>query len=224
MTWPRRCPRSWQPVHVQAGDTSERLVLGHLRHIDADLARRVADGLGLAKLPAAPKAAVSPQDMPPSPALRLIDKTPPTLQGRAIGILVDDGSDARTVSALRKAATDAGATVKIVAPKVGGARLKGGRHLPADGKLDGMPSVIFDAVAVVLSQAAGEKLASEAAAVDWLRGHTGVRFTSGRAGAHVSLPTVLRGRWAGRVPAKRRVLACTIAWNALVPKARCCCR
>lgn len=153
---------------VETADVRER-VIGHLRHIDADLARRVADGLGLVKLPAAPKAAVPPQDMPPSPALRLIDKTPPTLQGRAIGILVDDGSDARTVAALRKAVEAEGAVVKLVAPRIGGIAARGGKPLPADGRLDGMPSVIFDAVAVVLAPAAGEKLASEAAAVDWLR-------------------------------------------------------
>lgn len=144
-------------------------VVGHLRHVDAGLARRVADGLGMDALPPAPKPALPPQDLPPSPALRLIDKTPPMLQGRAIGILVDDGSDARTVAALRKAAEAEGAAVKIVAPKIGGAKLRGGKHMPADGKLDGMPSVIFDAVAVMLAPAAGETLAAEAAAVDWLR-------------------------------------------------------
>jgi catalase len=153
---------------VETADIRARMV-GHLQHIDADLARRVADGLGMVAVPPAPTAAVSPVDQPPSPALRLIDKTPPTLLGRAIGILVDDGSDATLVTALRKAAEAAGAAVKIVAPKIAGAKLKGGKLLPADGKLDGTPSVVFDAVAIVLSQAAGERLASEAGAVDWVR-------------------------------------------------------
>jgi catalase len=52
-----------------------------------------------------------------------------TLKGRSVGILVDDGSDAAAVAALRKAAEAAGAMVKIVAPKVGGAKL--GRQTPA---------------------------------------------------------------------------------------------
>jgi catalase len=56
-----------------------------------------------------------------------------------------------------------------VAPKVGGARLDNGKHLPADGQLAGTPSLVFDAVAVVLGDVAGKRLAKEAAAVDFVR-------------------------------------------------------
>ncbi|QNH17796.1 catalase HPII [Xanthomonas sp. SS] len=143
-------------------------VVGHLRHVDQALAQRVADGLGMDALPPAPPAAVAPQDMPPSPALQLIGKMKHTLQGRAIGILVHDGSDAATVKALQKAARDAGATVKIVAPKVGGAKLSDGKKLAADGQLAGTPSFVFDAVAVVLSAEAGKQLSKESAAVDFV--------------------------------------------------------
>ena len=96
-------------------------VVGHLRNIDADLARRVADGLGMDTLPPAQKAAAAVLDLPPSPALQIIGKMKPTLEGRVVGILIDDGSDAATIKALRKAAETAGATVKLVAPRVGGA-------------------------------------------------------------------------------------------------------
>jgi catalase len=144
-------------------------VVGHLRHVDADLARRVARGLALDALPPAPPAAVKPQDRPPSPPLQIIGKMKATLAGRQVGILVDDGSDAAAVKALRKAAEEAGASVKIVAPKVGGAKLSDGREQGADGQLAGTPSVVFDAVAMVLSSAAGKALAKEAAAVDWVR-------------------------------------------------------
>ena len=80
-----------------------------------------------------------------------------------------DGSNGTTVANLRKALEKAGATVKIVAPKVGGAVLKDGTLLPADGQLQGTPSVVFDAVASILSPEMGEQLAKEAAAVDWFR-------------------------------------------------------
>ncbi|KAF1695249.1 catalase HPII [Pseudoxanthomonas jiangsuensis] len=153
---------------VETAHVREAMV-GHLRHIDPDLARRVADGLGLDALPPAPPARVPPQDLPPSPALRIIDRMKDTLQGRCVGILVHDGSDAAAVAALRKAAEKAGATVKIVAPKLGGALLSNGRRLAADGQLAGTPSVVFDAVALVLSKEAGAMLAKEAAAVDWVR-------------------------------------------------------
>ncbi|TDK33206.1 catalase [Luteimonas terrae] len=144
-------------------------VVGHLRHVDADLAQRVADGLGMDALPPAPEARVEAKDMPLSPALRIIDRMRDTLQGRCVGILVHDGSDAGTVKALRKAAEADGATVKIVAPKLGGAKLSDGTRLPADGQLAGTPSTVFDAVALVLSADGGRQLTREAAAVDWVR-------------------------------------------------------
>jgi catalase len=142
-------------------------MVGHLRNIDADLAQRVADGLAL-PLPDAPTPAMPVQDMAPSPALQIIGKMRDTLVGRAIGILVADGSDGTAIESLRKAVTDAGASVKIVAPKVGGATLADGTLLPADGQLAGTPSVMFDAIAVVLSAAGAQMLCSEAAALDFV--------------------------------------------------------
>ena len=144
-------------------------VVGHLIHIDPDLAQRVANGLGMANLPAAPLAAAPVQDLPLSPATRLIDRMKPTLDGRCVGILVADGSNAETIGALRKALEKVGASVKIVAPKVGGATLSDGTLLPADGQLAGTPSMVFDAVASVLTTEMGEQLSREAAAVDWFR-------------------------------------------------------
>ena len=59
--------------------------------------------------------------------------------------------------------------MKIVAPKVGGAKLADGAMLPADGQLAGTPSVIFDAVAIVLSAEGAKTLSMESAAIDFVR-------------------------------------------------------
>jgi catalase len=59
--------------------------------------------------------------------------------------------------------------VKIVAPKVGGAKLADGSKLAADGQLAGTPSVNFDAVAVILSDDGAKSLLGEAAAIDFVR-------------------------------------------------------
>ena len=150
-------------VHIR------QAMVGHLRHIDLSLAERVAAGLGMSDLPPAPPAAAPVQDMPPSPALQLIGKMTGSPEGRSIGILFADGSDAATVKALRDAAQAAGASVKLVAPKVGGARLSDGSWQAADGQLAGMPSVVFDAVALVLSEEGAGKLAGESAAIDFVR-------------------------------------------------------
>ncbi len=144
-------------------------VVGHLIQVDPELAQRVATGLALPAMPPAPPAAEPVQDLPPSLALRIIDRMKPTLQGRCIGILVADGSNGDTIATLRKAVEKAGATVKIVSPKIGGAKLRDGTLLPADGQLQGTPSTVFDAVASVITSEMGEMLSRESAAVDWFR-------------------------------------------------------
>src|SRR5476649_254762 len=144
-------------------------MVGHLRHIEEDLANRVASGLALGKMPDAPKAAAPILKMDPSPALQIIGKMKDTLMGRAIGILIADGSDGTNINKIKKAATDANATVKIIAPKVGGATLADGSMLAADGQLAGTPSVLFDAVAVILSDEGAKELSMEGAAIDFVR-------------------------------------------------------
>jgi catalase len=91
-----------------------------------------------------------------------------TLDGRVIGILVADGSDGAVIDKVRKAAVEAGAKVKIVAPRVGGAKLANGSLLEADGQLAGMPSVLFDAIAVILSGEGAKLLTRESAAIDFI--------------------------------------------------------
>ncbi|MCK0512875.1 catalase [Aromatoleum buckelii] len=143
-------------------------MVAQLRNIDEDLARRVADGLALDQLPDAPAPAVPVQDLPPSPSLQIIGKMKDTLEGRVVGVLVADGSDGAQIEAVRKAALAAGAMVKIVAPKIGGAKLADGTRLSANGQLGGMPSVMFDAIAVVLSDAGAQLLSGESAAIDFV--------------------------------------------------------
>jgi catalase len=142
-------------------------ILANLQNVDADLAARVAFGLNM-DLPAPSAPAAPPQDMDPSPALRIVGKYPETLKGRSVGILVTDGADGAVVAALRKAAEAEGASVKIVAPKIGGVKLKDGKTLPVDGQLAGSPSVIFDAVALVLSEDGCTQLLGESAATDFV--------------------------------------------------------
>ncbi|MDZ4362577.1 catalase [Brevundimonas sp.] len=143
-------------------------VLGNLRNVDQTLAQRAAEGLGV-DLPKANAAASEPYDMDDSPALRIVGKYPDTLKGRAVGILVSDGADGAVIDAVKAAAEGAGATVKIVAPKIVGVKLKGGKRLKADGQLAGTPSVMFDAVAIVLSKAGCADLLTEGAAIDFAK-------------------------------------------------------
>ena len=163
-------------------------MVAHLLVIDEALAQRVADGLGLDKLPAPATPALPVQDLPPSAALSIIDNAKDTLAGRCVAILVDNGSDGAAIAGLKKAVLDAGARVKIVAPKVGGVTLANGKKLAVDGQLAGTPSVLFDAVALVLSDAAGKALAREGAAVDFVRDAFGhLKVIAADAGAQAVL-------------------------------------
>ena len=141
-------------------------MLGQLRNVNDDLAARVADGLGVV-LPKALPPAKQPFDMPPSDALSILKHKAP-VDGRCLAILLAEGSDGAVVDRLRKAAKAARAKVKLIAPKVGGVNLKDGTHLAADESIDGAPSVLFDAVALVLTDAAATALSREKAAVDFV--------------------------------------------------------
>ena len=144
-------------------------MLGNLVNVDPDLAKRVADGLNM-PLPKASATAAPVLDMDPSPALRIIGgpREVHTLEGRKVGVLVADGSDAAEVNGLVKVVTKAGGKAIIIAPKIGGAKLSDGSLLPADGQLAGTPSVMVDAIAVVLSEAGCAALLKEAAAVQFV--------------------------------------------------------
>ena len=171
---------------VETAAVRERVV-GHLRNIDQGLAQRVSDALGMERLPPAPPPAAPVRDLPLSPALRIIDRMKPTLQGRCIGILVAEGSDRKQITALRDAARKAGAQVKLVAPQLR-IKLADGKAIDVDGQLAGTPSVLFDAVAGVLAPEQARELAKQAAAVDWFRdafGHLKAIAACGGTRAHL---------------------------------------
>ena len=142
-------------------------MVANLRNVDEDLAKRVADGLGIA-LPKKAPAAREPVEMSCSDALSIHKNMKATLEGRSVGILVADGSDAATLAAVTKAVEAAKGRAVIIAPKIGGAKMSDGKIQRADGQLAGCPSQIFDAVAILLSEAGCASLIKEAAAVQFV--------------------------------------------------------
>lgn len=140
-------------------------VIARLRNIDEDLAKRVADGLGI-DLPKKAKAAKEPVDLGTSNALSIQKNAKATLEGRKVGILFDEGSNKETIDRLVADIEKAGGTSFLVAPKIGPLKVKGGT-LKADGQLAGTPSVMFDAVVAILMPERAEKLAQDVGAVAW---------------------------------------------------------
>ena len=153
---------------VDRTDIRERMV-ANLRNVDDEFAAMVADGLGLADLPPASTPARSPiSDLAPSPALSILRNTVPTFDGRKLGILVTDGTDARMLAALVSAAEVEGAVVDLIAPKIGGIAASDKSLHPAHQKIDGGPSVLYDAVAIIPSLKGAALLAEQSAAKDFV--------------------------------------------------------
>ncbi|KHK90742.1 catalase [Novosphingobium malaysiense] len=144
-------------------------VIGHLRNIDEGLAGKVCEAIGLPEMPEAIKPAREPiTDLPESPALSILKNSPNSFKGRKLGIYIAEGADAKVVSALKEAATATGAMVEIVAPHVAGAKLSDGTMLEANEKIDGAPSVVYDAVAVVMSEQSARRYDADKPSIDFV--------------------------------------------------------
>ena len=145
-----------------------RMVAG-LRNVDDELASTVADGLGLAGLPAAISPAREPnRDLPSSPALSILANGPDSFAGRKLGVLVTTGTDAGKLAELRAAAEQEKVTVELVAPVVGGVEISDGSRVPADQKIDGGPSVLYDAIIVLTTTSGATALAAMPTARDFV--------------------------------------------------------
>ena len=144
-------------------------VVSHLLNIDDTLAGKVARGLGLKELPSPADAAVpTRQDLAPSPALSIIKKGPQRFEGRKLGILLTDGFDAKLVLTLQKALLAEKATFEIITPTIGGAQASDGSFVEGHQMIDGGPSVLYDAVAVLPSESGMIDLLKESTARDFV--------------------------------------------------------
>ncbi|MGZ9187663.1 MAG: catalase [Candidatus Binatia bacterium] len=146
----------------------ERMV-AQLLNVHPDLAKKVADGLGLKEMPKAADA-VKPtrQDLEKSPALSILLNGPKGFTGRKLGILVTDGVDSAILDALKSSIEAEGAMIEIIAPKVGGVQSSDGSWIEAAQKLEGGPSVLYDAVALLPSESGAQMLSKNPAARDFV--------------------------------------------------------
>jgi catalase len=131
-----------------------------LGHIDQELARRVAAGLGVA----APRVSVDHPDVAPSPALAMVTPKAFPLDGRVVHILASDGCDLDGIRDLQASLLAAGVTPHVIAPhkgEISGAKDDG---LLVDRSLLTSSPAEADGVAV----AGGTTLASNPKAIAYL--------------------------------------------------------
>lgn len=150
---------------VQTDYIRERMV-AQLLTVDDGLGKRVATGLGMKDLPKAIEPTVPVQNLPLSPALQLIGKAKPTLEGRKVGILVAENSNAEMLEKYKSAIKAEKAVPFVVAPKLS-VTLNNGEIITADGQLAGSPSVVFDAVVSIIMPEQAKKLAKDSACIGW---------------------------------------------------------
>jgi catalase len=82
--------------------------------------------------------------------------------------LITDGVDSALLNDLKKALVKEGATLEFVAPTIAGVKSSDGSLIEANQKIDGGPSVLYDAVAVLITKQGCEQLASIPAARDFV--------------------------------------------------------
>ena len=151
---------------VEVAEVRIRMV-STLTQVDAVLAQRVADGLGMA-VPAPPAGAknVPRTDKPDrDAALSMAKSRRDSIAGRKIAVLVANKVDGAAIDALRKALEAGGASMKLIAPRLGDIKSSEGKVIKVDHSLPTVGSVLFDAVFVPGGQLSVEALCADAHAV-----------------------------------------------------------
>ena len=82
--------------------------------------------------------------------------------------MVTDGVDSDLVAALKKALDKEGASYEFIAPTITGVKASDGSMIEGNQKIDGGPSVLYDAVAVLISKQGADLIANEPAARDFV--------------------------------------------------------
>ncbi|MCG2595773.1 catalase [Ramlibacter sp. XY19] len=149
-------------------------IVDNLAHVDARLARKVAEPLGIA--PPDARAAAGRPGFREQRAKALLEAAPSlsmetngnTILTRKVAVLVGAGAELGAYKVIQQALIDAGATCKVVAPHLGTVSSSSGQQVPVDYTFQNMPSVMFDAVLVPGGAAAAEALAKNGDAVHFV--------------------------------------------------------
>ena len=132
-------------------------MVGNLRNVDEDLAGHGRRRPRAAELPGRQRAGRGRRrtDLAASPALSILRNGPESFAGRKVGVLVTDGVDADAARRARRTALDEGGRAARARRADGRRRHRRAtaRALDASQKIDGGPSVLYDAVALLPSEA-----------------------------------------------------------------------
>ncbi len=136
-------------------------MISNLLNVDQQLAENVAEKLGIDPLPKPADAAMPTRDdLPASDKLSILKNGPNSFKGRKVGVLMTDGFDADIFKSVEKSLKAEGAMFEVVAPHSGEIKSSAGDMVKVDEKVDGGPSVLFDAI-ILLPGSEGVKMLAE---------------------------------------------------------------
>ena len=149
--------------------------LSMLRNASEQLARKVADGLGMKTLPKAmPRALEQPAkpEVTVSPALSLMARPgDKSLRGRKVALLIAPGVAVTSMMQIHTALIAEGAVPRLVAPHVGLIATEGDETLDADASLENEPGFLFDAMVLPDGEAAVAALTKDGHTMEFIRDH-----------------------------------------------------
>ncbi len=169
---------------LEAPAIRERMV-GMLTRVDASLAKRVAQGLGL-RVPAKPPTLLNesvpadgnasqyqpePNKRTPasSPALTMAHTVKKGIKTRKVAILAADGVDDADLNGMKKSLLEAGAQAKVVAPRLGMLTSAKGAQVHIDFSFLTSSSVLFDAIYIPGGAKSVQTLQEEEDSVEFVR-------------------------------------------------------
>ncbi|QED36888.1 catalase [Antarcticibacterium arcticum] len=174
---------SFELGKVKMVEIRERMV-GLLTQVDQDLAKQVAENLGV-EYPREPEKPINkgipadagPEEFEPKHVEQTIKSSLPLsmlnnlvefVASRTVAFLCADEVEDDSLNSMKKALEKEGATVKIVAPKTGMLKTSGGENVKIDDSFLTTTSVVFDAVYVPGGDQSISKLKNDGDAIHFL--------------------------------------------------------
>src|SRR5690606_25125529 len=148
-----------------------RRVVSMLRNASEGLAAEVAERLGMELPDPMPRALAEPPQAEDdvSPAVSLMARPGEAgIQGRKVAVLVADGVDGEMVWEVTRSPQEQGAVVRLVGPRIGPVAPETGQAIDADASLENHPGVLFDGMVVPGGKKAGQLLAADPKAREFL--------------------------------------------------------
>jgi catalase len=149
----------------------ERMVAS-LANVSKELARGVADGLGIKvpkPLPCATNSAAEPE-VSVSPALSLTALPGDGgIRTRKIAILVANGVESKSIARIKDALLAAGAVPRVIGPRLGKVTTANGGTLEPDGSMENSPAVLFDAMVLPDGKRAVEALLGDGRTLEFVK-------------------------------------------------------